>query len=53
MMERYVHQVELLLDVLPYTMKDHRFAPKGGTAINLFYREMPRFQWILTFAICL
>ncbi len=42
MIERYVHQVELLLDVLPHTMKDHRFALKGGTAINLFYREMPR-----------
>lgn len=38
----YKHQVELLLDVLPFIQKDGRFALKGGTAINLFYRNMPR-----------
>ncbi|MDC0980200.1 nucleotidyl transferase AbiEii/AbiGii toxin family protein [Bdellovibrionales bacterium] len=42
MREYYENQVHLLLDVLPTVMKDNRFALKGGTAINLFYREMPR-----------
>ena len=42
MREEYIHQVNLLLDVLPYVMQDSRLALKGGTAINLFYREMPR-----------
>ena len=38
----YQDQVKLLLDVLPVIQKDSRFALKGGTAINLFYRDMPR-----------
>ena len=42
MRENYIHQVELLLDVLPVVMKDNRLALKGGTAINFFYRDAPR-----------
>ena len=42
MRENYIHQVELLLDVLPVVMKDRRLALKGGTAINFFYRDAPR-----------
>lgn len=38
----YKNQVELLLDVLPFIQGDPRFALKGGTAINLFHRNMPR-----------
>ena len=38
----YKNQVELLLDVLPFIQDDTRFALKGGTAINLFHRNMPR-----------
>ncbi|MCP4475591.1 MAG: nucleotidyl transferase AbiEii/AbiGii toxin family protein [Gammaproteobacteria bacterium] len=38
----YQHQVELLLDVLPFIQKESCFALKGGTAINLFHRDMPR-----------
>lgn len=38
----YKNQVELLLDVLPFIQDDTRFALKGGTAINLFFRDMPR-----------
>lgn len=38
----YFYQVELLLKVIPYIMEDSRFALKGGTAINLFLRDMPR-----------
>ncbi len=30
--------------MLPYALKDKRVALKGGTAINLFYRDLPRFS---------
>lgn len=39
---RYIEQVKLLIDVLPYVGQDKNFALKGGTAINLFFSEMPR-----------
>jgi predicted nucleotidyltransferase component of viral defense system len=32
----------LLLQVLPYALKSSFLALKGGTAINLFYQNMPR-----------
>ena len=38
----YKSQVDLLLQVLPYIAKEKIFALKGGTAINLFIRDMPR-----------
>jgi predicted nucleotidyltransferase component of viral defense system len=38
----YKAQVDLLLQVLPYVAKEKIFALKGGTAINLFVRNMPR-----------
>lgn len=38
----YKAQVDLLLQVLPYVAKEKAFALKGGTAINLFVRNMPR-----------
>ncbi|MFA5297607.1 MAG: nucleotidyl transferase AbiEii/AbiGii toxin family protein [Lutibacter sp.] len=41
-MSRYKHQVSLLLQVLPEVAKESCFALHGGTAINLFIREMPR-----------
>lgn len=40
--ETYKRQVELLLQILPYVAKEKIFALKGGTAINLFVRDMPR-----------
>lgn len=40
--DKYKHQVKLLLRVLPYFMREKQFALKGGTAINLFYQNMPR-----------
>lgn len=40
--EKYRKQVKLLLRILPYFMREKRFALKGGTAINLFYQNMPR-----------
>lgn len=42
MLERYVAQVRLLVAVLPDIAKESGFALKGGTAINLFYRDLPR-----------
>lgn len=38
----YVEQVRLLVRVLPVVAEETRFALKGGTAINLFYRDLPR-----------
>lgn len=38
----YRSQVKLLLDVLPEVAKEDCFAMHGGTAINLFVRDMPR-----------
>jgi predicted nucleotidyltransferase component of viral defense system len=38
----YFKQAKLLLQVLPFIEKLGHFALKGGTAINLFVREMPR-----------
>ena len=35
-------QVRLLLGVLPEVAKESCLAMHGGTAINLFVREMPR-----------
>ncbi|ARU94028.1 nucleotidyl transferase AbiEii/AbiGii toxin family protein [Tatumella citrea] len=42
MKEIYKKQVQLLLDVLPEVAKEDCFAMHGGTAINLFYHDMPR-----------
>ncbi|HOF20052.1 MAG TPA: nucleotidyl transferase AbiEii/AbiGii toxin family protein [Bacteroidales bacterium] len=39
---RYRAPVELLLQTIPYIAKESIFSLKGGTAINLFIREMPR-----------
>ena len=38
----YHQQVALLVRVLPLVAEEHCFALKGGTAINLFHRDMPR-----------
>lgn len=48
MNEAYKKQVGLLLDVLPEVAKEECFAMHGGTAINLFVRDMPRLQWTST-----
>jgi len=41
-MAKYKAQVSLLLSVLPEVAKENCFALHGGTAINLFVRDMPR-----------
>jgi predicted nucleotidyltransferase component of viral defense system len=38
----YRRQVSLLLRVLPFVAAERCFALKGGTAINLFIRDLPR-----------
>ncbi|MGY8663485.1 nucleotidyl transferase AbiEii/AbiGii toxin family protein [Bradyrhizobium sp. UFLA05-109] len=38
----YKKQVALLLRVLPFVTDEECFALKGGTAMNLFVRDMPR-----------
>lgn len=38
----YIEQARLLVRLLPTVAKQVCFALKGGTAINLFYRDMPR-----------
>ena len=42
MIDRYRKQVTLLLRVLPIVAVQRKFALKGGTAINFFWRDFPR-----------
>lgn len=38
----FFKQTALLLEVLPFVNLENNFALKGGTAINLFFRNLPR-----------
>ena len=38
----FYRQVVLLVELLPLVARESCFALKGGTAINLFIRDMPR-----------
>jgi len=38
----YLYQADLLLHVIPHISTEKTLALKGGTAINLFLRNMPR-----------
>lgn len=40
--QQYADQVRLLVRLLPAVAAEKEFALKGGTAINLFYRNLPR-----------
>ena len=40
--QEYLNQVSLLVEVLPYIAHEKCFALKGGTAINMFYQNLPR-----------
>lgn len=42
MKAEFKEQVKLLLDVLPFVGEEDQLALHGGTAINLFVRDMPR-----------
>ena len=48
MLDRYLLQVRLLLSILPEVARETAFALKGGTAINLFYRDLPRLSDLST-----
>jgi len=39
---RYTERVRLLVEILPVLAQEPNFALKGGTAINLFERDLPR-----------
>src|SRR5688572_18934158 len=39
---RYTDRVQLLVEILPLLAREPGFALKGGTAINLFERDLPR-----------
>ena len=41
MLDHYLDQARLLIEVLPYVAQQEVFALKGGTAINLFHRDLP------------
>lgn len=41
---QYYDQLSLLVRLLEYVNKEKCFALKGGTAINLFYRALPRYS---------
>ena len=45
MKEEFKRQVALTLDVLPEVSREDCFAMHGGTAINLFVRDMPRLSF--------
>ena len=40
--DHYVAQVHLIVKILPVIAEEADFALKGGTAINLFHRDLPR-----------
>jgi hypothetical protein len=40
--DTYRKQAALLVRILPFVAEEKCFALKGGTAINLFIRDMPR-----------
>lgn len=42
--EEYYRQVQLMLRILPLIYRIDDFAVHGGTAINLFHRNMPRYS---------
>lgn len=42
MKEKYLRQVNLMLNIIPEVAKEACFALHGGTAINLFVLDMPR-----------
>lgn len=44
MREHYAAQVRLLVRLIPFVAEETDFALKGGTAINLFYRDLPRYS---------
>lgn len=50
--QKYVAAVQLLLDVAPELFRSEHFVLKGGTAINLFVRDLPRLSVDLDLVWC-
>jgi Nucleotidyl transferase AbiEii toxin, Type IV TA system len=50
--EIYRRKVALLIRLLPIVAEEKCFALKGGTAINLFIRDMPRLSIDMILLIC-
>lgn len=44
MRDNYKKQVELLIRIMPSVFKINEFAVHGGTAINLFHKNLPRYS---------
>ncbi len=44
MNREYAEKVEVLLKLLPIVMDEKVFAVHGGSAINLFVRDLPRYS---------
>ena len=44
MNDRYKQQVALLIRIMPSVYRIRDFAVHGGSAINLFYKNMPRYS---------
>lgn len=44
MKDKYKKQVALLIRIMPSVYKIKEFAVHGGTAINLFHKNMPRYS---------
>ena len=44
MNDLYRHQVALLIKIMPSVYRIKDFAVHGGTAINLFHKNMPRYS---------
>ena len=42
--EQYRRQVSLLIRIMPAVFRIQDFAVHGGTAINLFHQNMPRYS---------
>ena len=43
-MNSYYQQTKLMLQLLPVVAEESCFALKGGTAINFFIRDLPRYS---------
>ncbi len=42
--DSFRRRAKLVVDALPLLSNHHNFALKGGTAINFFYRDLPRYS---------
>ena len=44
MRDKYKNQVALLIRIMPSVYRIKEFAVHGGTAINLFHKNLPRYS---------